>query len=74
MEKSIKALYKASLKDELFAKELAQYDSKNRGQKPNFFSAEAYKYFYGMCYYGWYLGKYGVQEMNKAFPSNNPNF
>ncbi len=69
MEKSIKAIYKAALKDELFHEELAQYDPKNRGEKPHFFSAEVYKYFYGMAYYGWYIGKHGAKQMRIAFPS-----
>ena len=68
MDKDVRTLYKAALKDPEFQKELDELDRGNRNSKPKWFNSDAYKHFYTITYYGWFLGKYGAEKMKLAFP------
>jgi len=68
MDVDIRKLLSSAKQDELFLTELQDYDPGNRNAKPDWLSGDGYNHFFATCYYGWYLGKYGAEQMKIAFP------
>lgn len=56
MHDKVSKVFKAALKDELFLKEIKEADG---DKKPGRLSDNVVKHLFGMCYYGWLVGKYG---------------
>ena len=66
MTPKTKKLYNLARKDDLFTSEMLLLDKKNK--KPTFFSDNLDRCIYATSYYGWYVGRYGVEKARQLFP------
>ena len=57
MTKEIKKIYKSGLENYDFLQEIKEADGDER---PNLFDDDLIKHFFCNVYYGWLVGKYGV--------------
>ena len=58
MTEAVKKLYKSSIKNKLFLQEIYEAD---KDTKPSMFASEGEKIMFASIYYGWLVGKYGVE-------------
>ena len=61
--------YKLAKVDDIFDAEMtAAANGTNKNRRPPFYAGEIEKHIYVSVYYGWYIGKYGVEKGKEIFP------